>query len=168
MTISHFLRLFAASAVGLVALSFSNHARADLMVILDCHGNGGEPRDWPGTNNRITVSATIHIDGQQDFPLTLGSSTVTDCRNDDQGGGPFMKAAFVGSNVKDIRVTTNGSDALFIDKLKLYSGSNNVWGLVGQWGVDDNTGFCVSRQSSDGNNPFCTTSLAWTTWIFPM
>jgi hypothetical protein len=167
MTSSSSARTFAALALCLGALGICSSARADIMVVLDCFGNGGQP-DWARSNNRITVTATIHVDGQPDFPLTLGSSAVTDCRSDDQGGGPFMSAAFNSSNVKDIRVTTNGTDVLFIDKIKLFSGTRNVWGLAGRWGVDDNTGWCVSRDSRDGNNPFCTTGLAFTTWIFPM
>jgi hypothetical protein len=157
------------AALGLFAAltAFSPKAHADFTVIIDCRGASGQPT-WAPSFDGIRVHAFITATASwKELPRAPGT-----CRIDD--GWIFHQA---GLDVDDIhpgvglKVTTNGSDALFIDKLTLWQHHCSQAGVgctkEQQWGVDNNVGYCVSETPSDGNNSFCLQSVAKDPWLFP-
>jgi hypothetical protein len=157
--------LFAALGLFAVLAGFRPTAHAEFTVIIDCMGNGGQP-DWAASFDDIRVHARI-----RGYWVELPRSPGT-CRIND--GWLFYQLGF---NVSDIdpafglKVTTNGTDALFIDKLTLWQDHCIQFGVgctrKQTWGVNNNVGYCVSEDSSDGNNAFCLQGVARDPWTFP-
>ena len=60
--------------------------------------------------------------------------------------------------VRQVVVEATGNDMFIIDKMTLFNGDNGQ--KIQQWGVDNETGYCLSTDPSDGTNSHCTASGA--------
>jgi hypothetical protein len=155
---NHLTKLLAVAAFAIVAGGASNEAHASFTVRLD---NSSNPTgvSWAATANNVGVCVVLDndpfglcwplddtrplssISGSHDFEYTF-SETV--------------------SNIVSITVTIDGGDSFWIDQIELFNASHvEVWSD----GADNEGGWCLSTQPSDGGNANCSSladdSLTW-------
>jgi len=157
------LQRLAIGALFAASVGMADQAHATFSVVLDCYGTGGNP-DWSQSNNKITVTALM----TNGVLLNLGSVVprYQYCRS--EGSAPFfVNGDYLATQVQWIHVTTNGKDNFWIDRVQLWDGSwfhrstGAILTLVTQWGINNNVGYCISKQASDGyDNPFCFETVA--------
>jgi hypothetical protein len=139
------------------ALGSSAHA-VGFNLKIDCHGSNGLP-DWSHSPNTIKVEALIH-----GFWNTVATFVPTPelCGQEDMIRLAFP--AFSGFEVQTIRFSTNGTNVFWMDEFVLadVSASPTFW----KWGIDNNVGFCFSKQSTDGANSYCQGGAARAVWDF--
>lgn len=144
-------RLFALCAFGAVLVHIDT-ARADFCISVDCHGNDGLP-GWAKTGNTITVESWFQsFDTERKYTWSF----VPDQCSDDHWWDICYATSAYPAGIERIRISTNGHNAFWIDKVWLsaerlrYTGDGKF-----QWGVDNNRGWCLSTDASDGNNAYC-------------
>jgi hypothetical protein len=103
-------------------------------VEIDCYHSD---LDSEGTTNRITVEWWAG-----DERVGERSAEGVDCSS--TGADPEFEIT-TGSPITGIVVTTNGSDAFYIDELRIYK--EDV--LVNHHGRDNGSGWCVSTDPAD-------------------
>lgn len=138
----------------LLILTLSTTASAGFGILLDCHGNSGIPA-W-ATGDDVEVYASINgvwvLVHTLDFP---------DCSEDDNYYIP-VSLPFVWTDVGKLRLRATDIDMVWFDKVTL-TDSGGVTRV--QWGVDDNTGYCVSAED-EGENIYCKYGQAFDVWTF--
>lgn len=149
-------KLVMAVAFGMGLSAVTSEAHASFTMQVDCYGNNGQP-SWATTTNGISFQAKINGYWEE---LAYGS--IASCPYDDSYA--FWSPAFNESNVTALRVTTNGSDTFWIDKAALWSGYLST--KVASWGVNNNVGYCISEDYSDGNNAYCWNGGAFDPFTF--
>lgn len=159
-----------AAFVGLIGFAAEAQATS-YKITIDCHGTNGSPT-WSHTADKISVGLLYHY-GQSDFPDLDGSAhvgnvypTATKCDGEDE----ITVTTFDVENLPEfdevtgVYLSTNGNDAFFVDQVKLKTSTGS---LIATWGTDDNTGFCLSNQSSDAS-AYCLSGSVYGTWKFPL
>jgi hypothetical protein len=145
--------LLAAVTLFLASTGFSNTASAGFEVRID-GPSGGYP-SWGGSGNQITLEAKIN--NAWTFIHTFYAPSDPWCPSDwcvGMGGWPWGA-----QDVQALRLTTDGTDTFWLDRLMLLDLSGN---LVSYWGDDgDYIGDCFSRDSNDGRNAYCWNNRAY-------
>lgn len=156
-----------------VAVSSVSTAQASVLVVIDCHGTGGNP-NWSHTSSSISATVRIQSHNNQMRQYTSNTQyvTVPASKCDQDGEVAFWLFSFTAYDVAQVAVTTSGSDAFWIDRVTLYESESTSSVYVpnpttaAQWGIDNNFGYCLSTDANDGANSYCTGGLAQTTWYF--
>lgn len=170
MTSRYLTRLLAlfAFVISFHGLSGQAHA-AGFMVVIDCHGTGGNP-SWSHTASTIAVEARINRANN-----SLGTFTVPASKCDSDGEIRLSFPSFSARDVVQVLVSTSGNDAFWIDRVELYdagTGSFDQGGVITlpvlrwRWGSHDNFGFCLSTDAGDGANSYCVDTTAYRRWNF--
>lgn len=130
-------------------------ANAGYGILLDCHGDDGIP--WWADGDPMEIY--VRINGVWDRVHTL---PFPDCSEDDSYYIPV--AAFSWQEVGKIKIrAADGSiNMAWFDKVML-TDANEL--IRVQWGVDDNTGYCISDED-EGSNIYCKNGQAYKAWIF--
>jgi hypothetical protein len=158
-----------AACVGLIGFAAEAQATS-YKITIDCHGTNGAP-NWSYTADKIAVGILYHY-GQADFPNLDGSAfvqnvypTAAKCDGEDE----ITVTTFDVENLPEfeevtgVYLSTGGSDAFFVDQVKLKTSAGTT---VATWGADDNTGFCLSNQVSDAS-AYCQGAVVYGRWNFP-
>ena len=139
------------------------------MVTLDCHGSGGNP-NWSHTNDTITVEARVNRSNNK-----MGSMTVPKSRCDQDDELVFTFPSFTADDVVQLIISTNGSDAFWIDRVRLYDAGYGSTGQNGTitlpklrmyWDKNDNFGYCLSTDSKDCRNSYAIYGRAYAKMYF--
>lgn len=150
MNIKSMKRTLLLLAFSMGALSVAGGAQAQYSVILDCHGDGGLP-SWAQTTDKITIKVYVH--GYEDF--TAWTTRAILCDKDEQlilQSNNFKDAR----DVTKITISTSGHNTYWLDKLLVVGRIYRQ-----QWGVDNNVGWCFSKDPLDGNRPYCWKATAY-------
>jgi hypothetical protein len=130
----------------LLALGFTGSAAArGFGVRVDCRGNGGNPT-WAPTSDLVIVM--VMINGEW---FGVRSGPLTKCTDDRSNS--FYIDAFEAKDITQIAVINYGADAFWMDDLEIWYG--NFERLAWSAGVDNNVGYCLSTEKSDGNSAYC-------------
>lgn len=156
---------------GIAVLAFLAHAggatgsaRADGVAIhIDCHGTNGVP-DWAASNTPIRIILHLY-NGYGGEELDLGPDVIDPYFCSHEGGYTVWYYRITADEMYGVTVHADGSDALFIDTIRLTDLDTGNWW---QSGVDNTVGYCVSTQPSDGNNNHCRFNEARQEWFFPI
>ena len=151
------VRLLALSLF-LTATGFaSNSFAAGYKVNIDCYGTNGQPT-WAGTTNYVTIDARINSAWDR-----VGRQKISNalCVAYGDTGITFSRNAFSPSKVSSIRVDTSGTDCFWIDRIRLKNESGTI---TNYWGVNNNTGYCVSGERDP--NAHCLNGRSYNTWTF--
>jgi hypothetical protein len=148
-------RFVAAVAFCATSLSLAGMAHANYTIKLDCHGTNGQPT-WAGTPNTIKVETQKKNNGVW---ATLCNVVAPSCGTEDSA--VCTSTSFVKADFSNVRISTNGNNAYFLDELIMSDAAGTV-----AWGIDNNFGWCFSMTPSDGNNQFCDAATARTTLTF--
>jgi hypothetical protein len=150
--------LFGGILLGSAGFADDASAATGYIVQSDCNGTGGVP-SWANTSNQITVEIYVN----EGWVLMSGAGAHSNCANEKS-----FSIVFSGFPVTKVRVTTNGSDAYWIDDISLYGFNSAIGGtvsLIKTWGIDNNSGYCVSTDPADVEAQ-CYQAVAKTTWVF--
>ena len=96
--------------------------------------------DNTGTKNRVTVQFWA---GQSLIKSMYRNGVSENCSSPDQ-----LFSISTKQKITHVIITTNGSDAFYIDEIYLYKGGD----LMNRHGRDDGRGWCISQDSKDAKS----------------
>ncbi|MBN2525051.1 MAG: hypothetical protein JXR76_01575 [Deltaproteobacteria bacterium] len=152
-----FRNVIAICAACIVAIGLTGSANAfsndHVSICVDTYGVNGYPT-WAGTNSSVKVEAKV---GSTWYTFYQGAINEVEewynmpalatniCWESDE---------FTYYEVSEIRFTTYGGDALFFDRVILageerYPQGTPYWDEVKIWGVNNNSGYCLSTQTEN-------------------
>jgi len=149
---THLSKLLALAAFALASSMFTTDAHALFRVRLDNSSNPLGAVTWAGTSNTISVCAILKTSFGLCVPLESARALNTIGNHDFNWWG-FEDV----DQILDLQVSTNGSNAFWLDQLEILNGAGTkVWTS----GADNTGGWCISTQPSDGNNANCSAPAA--------
>ena len=138
-THNKFAKLLATVALCIATTGFAgNGLAAGFKVIIDCHGDDGYPT-WSESGGPITIKAYVNgawVTVASNFSISNAQCIVED-------GVTKSYPAFSWDVVEKLKITNDGNDALFMDRVFL-ADSDGVQKVY--WGIDNNIGYCLSQQ----------------------
>lgn len=163
---------FFIAAIGIANTSYA----LGFTIALDTMGMGGYPT-WAGTTSTVTIEAQINNSW---LVVYVGPIEELDEPNpvDTYFGynkHEFRYPAFNFSDVTAVRISIDGGDALFLDQVHLYGDlwvrgdppHTWWWDPAKTWGVDDNTGFCLSTEYENASAlAYCYQGKVGWRWTF--
>jgi len=127
------------------SLGFVGEAHANFTVRIDCRGDGGLPT-WSATRDTITVYAMI-----LGWWVKVGSKVMDDCSTENSQLISYSGPAYA-HDVSRLIISTNGTNNFWIDEFALL---NQAGDKFDSWGVDNDVGYCLSKNFAEGNTPYC-------------
>ena len=151
----HFAKLLAVAAVALITAGFVDEAHAAAFKIrLDNNLTSG----YTGATTSAQVIVRAYFDNGG-VSVKTGMLTSLSESHD----FTFNTAGQSWQTISYIEVSLDsalpaGNDLLILDQVQLYD-ENNSW--VTTYGAENDQGYCVSWESSDGSNSHCHDGQAW-------
>jgi len=166
MKVCNISKILAALALCIFTVGFAKNASASYCVRVDCHGTGGLP-DWAGTGDQLVIKSKINGTWAT---VWAGFISNAGCQSAGDDGYLFCKSGFTWSDVQALRVSIqgddeydwiDGDDCFWIDDIHVTDGGgvSHIY-----WGVDNNTGYCVSDETD--SSQYCLDGHAYSYWTF--